>query len=126
MVRDVLNTYMTPITLYQPPSTSVESLIEYELKLKLYNMIQASRKKDANKRRHDKQDPPFEVDKDSKKRKTQRKSSKEAKAPNKPSTTEKGIDDEELRQDDALDDAKLVKDDDIVDDEMLQDDDAPT
>ncbi|GJT83879.1 hypothetical protein Tco_1058221 [Tanacetum coccineum] len=161
-VRDVLK--MTPITLYQPPSTSTNSLTEYQLELKLYNMMQASRSflyhekhltlynalmnsidvdeanvqgtKDTKKRRHNKQDPPVDADKDSKNRKrknadtssskkgkTQCKSSKEAKAPTKPSASDKAIDDEELRQDDAVDDSELVKDDDMTDYEMPHDDD---
>ncbi|GJW90398.1 hypothetical protein Tco_0167951 [Tanacetum coccineum] len=97
IVHDVLNTYTTSITLYQPPSTSTDSLTEYELKLKLYNMMQASHSfldhekhltlynalinsinvdeanvqgsKDTTKRCHDIQDPPVDADKDSKKRK---------------------------------------------------------
>nr|GFA78864.1 hypothetical protein [Tanacetum cinerariifolium] len=94
--------------------------------------------KDTKTRRYDKHDPPADADKDSKKRKrkdagtsfskkgkTQSKSSKEAKAPTKPSATDKAIDDEELRQDDEVDDAKPVQCDDTTDDEMTHDDVSP-
>ncbi|GJY92852.1 RNA-directed DNA polymerase, eukaryota, reverse transcriptase zinc-binding domain protein [Tanacetum coccineum] len=146
MVRDVLK--MNPITLYQPPSTFADSRIKYKLKLKLYNMMQASRSfldhekhltlynalinlmdvdeanvqgnKDTKKIRHDKQDPPVDADKVSKKRKrkdadsssskkakTQSKSSKESKTPTKPSATDKVVEDKELIQDDVEDDDEM-------------------
>ncbi|GJS00560.1 hypothetical protein Tco_0317068 [Tanacetum coccineum] len=119
IVRDVLKT--TLITLYQLPSASADSLIEYELKLKLYNMMQNTNvqgNKDTKTIRHDKQAPPADADKDSKKRKrkdvdtssskkgkTQSKSSKAAKALTEPSAIDKAIEDEELSQYDAVNDA---------------------
>ncbi|GJT68831.1 hypothetical protein Tco_1020311 [Tanacetum coccineum] len=114
-VRNVLK--MTPINLYQPPSTSTDSLIGYELKLKLYTMMQAI---------HSKKRKRKDVDtSSSKKGKTQSKSSKADKALTKPSTTNKAAYDKELRQDDAADDVKLVQDDDMADDVMIHDDAAP-
>ncbi|GJX61391.1 hypothetical protein Tco_0294291 [Tanacetum coccineum] len=143
IVRDVLK--MTPVTLYQPPSTYADSLTEYELKLKLCNMMQASRSfldhekhlilynalinstdvdetnvqgnKDTKKRRRDKHDPSVDADKDSKKRKR-----KDADT----SSSKKAVDDEEMRQDDVVDDDEMVQDDDLADDEMPHNDDAPT
>ncbi|GKB15199.1 hypothetical protein Tco_0849122 [Tanacetum coccineum] len=133
----------TPITLYQPPSTSANRLTEYEIKLKLYNMIQSSRSfldhekhltlynalinsmdideanvqgnKDTKKRGHDKQDPPTDVDNDSKKRKR-----KDA------DTSSSKKEDEELIQYDVEDDDEMVQDDDIAADDMTHDDDSPT
>ncbi|GJY62796.1 hypothetical protein Tco_0464256 [Tanacetum coccineum] len=142
-VQDVLKKNL--INLFSSSSTSADILTEYELKHKLYDMMQKSRSflahekhlvlynalinsmdideanakgdKDTKKRRHDHQDPPADADKDIKKRKRkdsdtslskkgkdQSKSSKEAKAPSKPSATKKVMDDEKLIQDDAVDD----------------------
>ncbi|GJU39842.1 hypothetical protein Tco_1192799 [Tanacetum coccineum] len=121
------------------------SFLYHEKHLTLYNALMNSidvdeanvqGTKDTKKRRHNKQDPPVDADKDSKNRKrknadtssskkgkTQSKSSKEAKDPTKPSASDKAVDDEELRQDDAVDDSELVKDDDMADYEMPHDDD---
>ncbi|GJX10449.1 hypothetical protein Tco_0200308 [Tanacetum coccineum] len=138
IVRDVLKT--TPITLYQPLSTSAETLTEYELKLKLYNMMQNSRSflnhekhltlynalinsmdvnkanvqgnKDTKKKRHDNQDPLTDADKESKKRKRKDADTSSSK--------------KELIQDDVEDDDALVQDDDMAADDTPHHDAAPT
>nr|GEX12553.1 hypothetical protein [Tanacetum cinerariifolium] len=112
----------------EPPSTSVDSLIEYELKLKLYNMMQNSRyflDHEKHLTLYNALINSMDVEEANVKGKTQSKSSKATKALTKPSATDKAIYDEELRQDDAMDDAKLVQYDDATDDEMTHDDVSP-
>ncbi|GJR95926.1 hypothetical protein Tco_0268100 [Tanacetum coccineum] len=134
--------------LKEPVEAEVQSLVDvlascffldHEKHLTLYNALinlmdvdeaNVQGNKDTKKRRHDKQDPPTDANKDSKKGKrkdantssskkgkTQSKSSKEAKAPTEPSATDKVVEDDDV----------MVQDDDLVNDEMPHDDDdAPT
>nr|GEZ18486.1 hypothetical protein [Tanacetum cinerariifolium] len=120
------------------------SFLDHEKHLTLYNALINSMdideanvqgNKDKKTRRHDKQDPPADADKDSKnkkikdvdaspskKGKTQSKSSKVAKAPTEPSTTNKVVEDEEVIQDDVEDDDAMVQDDDMATNDMPHDD----
>ncbi|GJT04173.1 hypothetical protein Tco_0838635 [Tanacetum coccineum] len=90
------------------------SFLDHENHLTLYNaLINSMDVDEANvqgnkytkKRRHDKQDPPTDADKDSKKRKRKDANTSSSK-----------------KEDDDV----MVQDDDLVDDEMPHDDDAPT
>ncbi|GKD88609.1 hypothetical protein Tco_1364116 [Tanacetum coccineum] len=151
MVHDVLKT--TLITLYQTPSTFADSLTEYELKLKLYNMMQNSHSflyhekhltldnalinsmdvdeaniqgnKHTNKRRHDKQDPPADADKDSKKRKRKDADTSSSKKGKTQSKSSKEAKalTKPLATYKAIEDEELIQDNVEDDDEMLQDDD---
>nr|GEV84711.1 hypothetical protein [Tanacetum cinerariifolium] len=128
-------------------SEASRSFLNHEKHLKLYNSLINSMdtneanvhdNKDTMKRRHDKQDPLADEDKElknrkrndidtssSKKGKIKIKASKEAKALTKPSTTSKVVKDEERIQDDVEDEDEVVQDDDIDADDMPHDDAAP-
>ncbi|GJZ04639.1 hypothetical protein Tco_0537914 [Tanacetum coccineum] len=130
-VRDVLQ--KNPINLFHSSSTTAESLTKYELKSKLYDMMQkirsflqhdnisnlpADSEKEKKKRRRKDTEP-------SKKNIDQVGSSKKGKAPTKLSTTNKTMNAEESIPEAAMDSKESI-DDDVVDaEELIHDDAAP-